>query len=446
MTITFRAVGGFGEIGRNMCAVKINDNVFIFDMGLHLQNYIEITEQEREQFVPLSESLLKKNDAIPQDDIISDWLPNVRAILTTHAHLDHMGAIPWLAHKYNAPVICSPFSAHILKSIIREDELEFENRIIELKPSKKMKIAKDVSIEFVRTTHSTPQAVIIVLHTSEGIIMYGNDFRLDKNPTLGKAPDFSRLKALGKKGVKLLIEDCLYSCKQGHTGTEKDVKEKLKNILFTEGKKNKGLIVTTFGSHIERLHNISIIGKKLGRKVFFLGRSLARYCFAAQDCKITKFDGVSISKFAKQSRRYLRQINKRGKENCLLVVTGHQGEPKASLSKMVDGLLPYKFSNKDVVVFSSSIIPVKDNEENRAILEKKLLEKGVCIYDNVHISGHCFKEDVIEFLNLVKPQNFIPAHGTKEKTDCMISLIKENNILDKKKVYVVVNGDSVTID
>ena len=103
-------------------------------------------------------------------------------------------------------------------------------------------------------------------------------------------------------------------------------------------------------------------------------------------------------------------------------------------------------SNKDVVVFSSSIIPVKDNEENRAILEKKLLEKGVCIYDNVHISGHCFKEDVIEFLNLVKPQNFIPAHGTKEKTDCMISLIKENNILDKKKVYVVVNGDSVTID
>lgn len=444
MSIKFRAVGGFGEVGRNMCAVNIKNNVFIFDIGLHLPNYITITEQESEHFVVLSEAKLKKGEAIPQDDRISDWREDVKAIILTHAHLDHMGAVPWLAHRYDAPVICTPFTAHILRSIIRDEGIDFENKILELKPGKKIKLSQEFTVEFVNTTHSTPQTVIVALHTPEGIVLYGNDYRLDHSPTLGKAPDFERLKELSKKGVSLMIQDCLYSCREGHTGTEEDVKEELKKILLDEQNQDKGIIVTTFASHIERLKNIVECGKLMKRKIFFLGRSIAKYVFAAQDCGIEKFEGVVISKFAKQTRRYLKRIMKRGKDKCLLIVTGHQGEPKATLSKMAEGILPFDFDDNDLVIFSSSVIPADINEENRFVLEEKLSELGVSILKDVHISGHCFREDLIDIISLVKPKHIIPAHGDPEKVGCMLQLLKSLGYSEGKEVFVVNDGDEVS--
>lgn len=446
MAITFRAVGGFGEIGRNMCCVKINEDAFIFDMGLHLPNYIKITEQEHEEFVALSENKLKKGDAVPQDKTIFDWKDNVRAIILTHAHLDHMGAVPWLAHHYNAPIICTPFTAHVLRDIIRDEGIDFENKIIELKPGKSVKLSEEFVVEFVNTTHSTPQTIIIALHSPEGIILYGNDHRLDPTPTLGNPPDFKRFKELSKKGVKLMIQDCLYSCKQGHSGSETTVKSDLKRILLEENKKRKGIILTTFASHIERLKNIAECGKLMNRKVYFLGRSIAKYVFAAQDCNIVTFDDVIISKFAKQTRRYLRDIMKKGKEKFLLVVTGHQGEPNATLSKMVNGLLPFEFEKKDLVIFSSSIIPNELNEENRAVLDKNLTELNVDFISGVHISGHCFKEDLKDLIKMVQPKHIIPAHGNIKKTDCMISLLNELGYEKDKNIHIVCDGEEKIID
>jgi ribonuclease J len=443
MSVFFRAVGGFGEIGRNMCAVKINGDVFILDMGLHLPNYIRITEEEHEEFVVLSESRLKKGDAVPQDKFLLDWKDDVKGIILTHAHLDHMGAVPWLAHKYNAPIICTPFTANVLKTIIRDEGIEFNNDIVEVKPGEIFDVHNSVSIEFINTTHSTPQTVLVAIHSSEGIILYGNDFRFDHSPTLGDSPDFKRLKELGKKGVLLMIQDCLYSCKDGNTGSEKDVLETLKSILLDANYKKKGIIITTFASHIERLKNIAFCGKALDRKVCFLGRSFAKYVFAAQDCGIAKFDDVFISKFAKQTRRYLRDVMKKGKEKFLLVVTGHQGEPKATLSKMAEGILPFNFEKGDLVVFSSSVIPTEINEENRAVLDKKLSELNVDIISDVHISGHCFKEDLLDLVDFVKPKNIIPAHGTLDKEDCMISLLKNKGYEEGKNVHVLKNGEEL---
>ncbi len=446
MVITFKAVGGFGEIGRNMSAVKVNDEVFVLDMGLHMPNYIALTEEEREEFVPLSESRLKKADAIPQDKQIEDWRTDVKAIILTHAHLDHMGAVPWLAHRYNAPIVCSPFTANVLRTIIRDEGIDFENKIIELKPGKQFKISQDTKIEFVHTTHSTPQTVIVVLHTKEGIIMYGNDYRLDDTPTLGPAPDYKRMKELSKKGVKLLIQDCLYSCKKGHTGSETDVKKQLKEILLNPDNENKGIIVTTFASHIERLKNIADIGKLMNRKVYFLGRSIAKYSFAAQDCDITNFDGIVISKFAKQTRRYLKQVMQKGKEKSLLVVTGHQGEPKATLSKMANKKLPFVFDKNDLVIFSSSVIPAEINEENREILEEKLNKLDVKIIKDVHVSGHSFREDIEKFIKIIKPKYLIPAHGDEEKTLCMSGVMEELGFNLGENSFIVINGQVVNID
>ncbi|RLE46397.1 ribonuclease J [Candidatus Woesearchaeota archaeon] len=445
MVVSFRAVGGFGEIGRNMSAVRVRNNVFIFDMGLHMPNYISLTEQEGEELVVMSESRLKKADAIPQDKLIDDWKADVKAILLTHAHLDHMGAVPWLAHKYDCPVICTPFTAHVLRSVIRDESIEFFNEIIELLPGESFRLSDGFSVEFVRTTHSTVQTIIVALHTPEGVIMYGNDYRLDKNPTLGLPPDFDRFKELGQKGVKLLIQDCLYSCREGHNGSETEVKKKLREVLLDEKNVGKGVIVTTFSSHIERLNNIAEIGKLMNRKVYFLGRSIAKYVFAAQDCGIAKFEGVVVSKFAKQSRKYLKEILKKGKENALLVVTGNQGEPKATLSKMVDGVLPFDFSPGDVVVFSSSIIPADINRENRAVLDSKLKDVGVDIVPDVHISGHSFRADIADFLRMINAEHVIPAHGDSEKTDCMVPLLKEIGYADDK-IHVVVDGKTVDIE
>ncbi len=442
MTVEITAVGGWKEVGRNMTAVKIDDEAVIFDMGLHLPNYIKLTEEEMGEFVKQTETNLKKADAIPQDATIKDWREKVIAIVVTHAHLDHLGAVPYMAAKYDAPIYCTPFSAEILRTICKDERLDLQNKIIELKPGQATQISKSLKLEFCHITHSTPQTIIATLHTPDGIVMYGNDYKLDSHPTLGTPVNYEHLKNLGEKGVLALIQDCLYSKEQRKTPSEQVAKDMLRDVLIDIDNKGKGIIITTFASHIARLKTITEFGKLLNRKVIIMGRSMAKYCFAAKDIGLVDLSKqAEILKYARQIKRRLKEIQNK-KDKYLIVVSGHQGEPKSTLNKMIDGIYNWKFTN-DHVIFSSQIIPAEINIQQRQIMDEKLRKLGVRIFKDIHVSGHSSREDIREIITLLKPKHLLPTHGEEEKLEAFSSLAKEMGY--DKTLHILENGQRIKL-
>ena len=439
-------VGGWGEVGRNMTAVKVDDSVVIFDMGLHMPNYIKLTDAAIGEFSRHTEQSLKRAEAIPQDGIIREWRSKVKAIVVTHAHLDHIGAVPYMAGKYDCPIICSPFSAAILKTIMRDEKIIIPNKIIALKPGQSMPLANELKLEFCHITHSTPQTIIACLHTPKGVVMYANDYKLDLHPTLGKPANLDRLKKLGQQGVFALIQDCLYAAEQRKTPSEQVAKDMLREVLLEVDNKGKGLIVTTFASHIARLKSIADCGRLLKRRVVFMGRSVAKYCFAAKDASIIDLSkDAKILKYSRQTRHMLSEIQRRGKDKYLMVVSGHQGEPQSTLSKMLDGVYQWNFGSNDHVVFSSTIIPADINREQRAVMDAKLKKFGVRIFNDIHVSGHSSREDLRDMLEMVKPVHVLPTHGEDSMMNAFNALALEVGYKDGVSLHPLKNGERLVL-
>jgi ribonuclease J len=438
MSVEVCAVGGYGEVGRNMTAVKVDDKVVIFDMGLHMPNYIRLTEEELGEFVRIDEARLKKAEAVPQDNMIKDWRSQVVAIVISHAHLDHVGAAPYIAAKYNAPIYCSPFTAEVLKTMCKDERIRLPNKIVALHPNQRTTLADGLVLEFCNITHSTPQTIIAVLHTKYGAIMYANDYKLDDHPILGRKPDYEHFKKLGQKGVLVLMQDCIYAGAARRTPSELVAKDMLDDVLMGLENKGKAVIVTTFSSHIARLKEIAEFGRKLGRRVVFMGRSISKYCWAAEAAGVTKFEGVKILKFRRQIEHMLKEVQSKGKDKYLLVMSGHQGEPKSALARIIRGELQFGFQQGDHVIFSCAVIPAEINRKNRAEMDEGLRKLGVRIFTDIHVSGHSSREDIREFLMLTKPKHVIPAHGEPVMMDNFVSLAKELGYSDKNIHAIVV--------
>jgi len=439
------AVGGYDEIGKNMTAIKVDDEVVVIDMGLHLDSYIKYTEEEEEDIIEISSDELKKVGAIPNDDVIKDWRNKVKAIIPTHAHLDHVGALTFLSNKYSAPILCTPFTAEVIKTISRDEKIKIKNEIKVLNVNSIYWVSDKIKVEFINMTHSTPQTVMVAVHTPEGIVLYANDFKFDNHPTLGKKPNYGKLEELGKKGVKVLICDCTRARQPIKTPSELVAKEMLRDVMLGVDSRNKAVVVTTFASHLARLKSIVEFGKKMNRKIVFLGRSLAKYSQAGENIGLVNFSkDVEIVKFGKQIKRRVNKIEKSGREKYLMVVTGHQGEPKSTLSKMVRGDIPFKFNSEDHVIFSCTVIPSEINIKNRAELEKRLREHGVRIFRDIHASGHASREDLRDLINLVNPKHIIPAHGEEEMKEALVDLAIEKGYKKGKTVHIVHDGDKLS--
>ncbi|MEA2037479.1 MAG: RNase J family beta-CASP ribonuclease [Nanoarchaeota archaeon] len=439
------AIGGYNEIGKNMTAIKIDDEVVIIDMGLHLDSYIKYTEEEQEDIVEKSAAQLSRVGAIPDDSVIKEWRKKVKAIIPTHAHLDHVGALTFLSNKYEAPILCTPFTGEVIKTISNDEKIKLKNEIKILNVNAVYYISDKIKIEFINMTHSTPQTVMVAVHTPEGIILYANDFKFDNHPTLGKKPNYKRLEELGKSGIKVLICDCTRARQPIKTPSELVAKEMLRDVMLGVDSKGKAVIVTTFASHLARLKSIVEFGKKMNRKIVFFGRSLAKYTKAGENIGLVNFSKeVEIVNFGKQIKKRLKKIEKDGIEKYLLVVTGHQGEPKSTLSKMVDGIIPFKFHSEDHVIFSCTIIPSEINIQNRAELERRMREHGVRIFRDIHASGHASREDLRDLLNLVVPKNIIPAHGEEDMKEALVDLAVEKGYKKGKTVHLVNDGDKIS--
>jgi ribonuclease J len=443
MAIEICTIGGYNEVGKNCTAINIDGEVIICDMGVFLDNYIKFTEDE--DIVHLSSNELIKAGAIPDVTKIKEWRENVKAIIPTHAHLDHLGAIPFLADRFpDAEILGTPYTIQVLQTILGDEEMKISNEMKVLSPNSSYKLTKNIEIEFINMTHSTPQTVMVAIHTKHGVILYANDFKFDSTPTLGKKPNFERLKELGKKGILALITDSTYAPLRAKTPSEAVAKEMLREVMLGTDNTGKAVIVTTFSSHLARLKSIIEFGKKMNREILFIGRSLSKYVYAGQDIKLIDFSKeAKILKFKGQIRKMFERVNK-NRSKYLLVVTGHQGEPKSVLSRMINKEFPFHFKQEDHVIFSSSVIPTELNKKNREVIESALKSFGVRIFRDVHVSGHAAREDLRDLLNMVKPAYVIPAHGDAEKRKALADLAYEMGY-KTDKVILATNGHRFAI-
>ncbi|NQV91145.1 ribonuclease J [Candidatus Woesearchaeota archaeon] len=426
MPIEICTIGGFSRTEGNSVAIKVDDEVVLLDMGLSMENYIKHQEDREDVRSAKTYKELLKVEAVPDYSHIKDWMDMVVAIAPSHGHLDHVGAVPFAASLFpKAAVVSTPYTIEILKAILKDEHINLPNKIITVKLNGTYKVSEKITLEFVEMTHSIPHTATIVVHTPYGKIVYANDFKLDHTPIIGKPPNLPRLKKLGEEGVNVMFMDCLYAHSHIHTPSEQVAKQLLQDVMLGTESRGKAMIVTTFSSQISRLKSIIEMGKKLNRKIVFLGRSLSKYVGAAERINLVHFSqDVKMYSRRDEVEKILRKIQKDGPEKYLIVCTGHQGEPRAILSRIVRGELDYQLKDGDIVIFSCRVIPVETNIKHRAKLDSDLKKKGVRLFKDVHVSGHGALEDHRDLLECVKPKLFIPIHAEPAKARMLIDFAK----------------------
>jgi ribonuclease J len=432
--IRIEAVGGYGEVGKNMTAIHVDDETVLLDMGMHMDHLLthipdsDLASHSREDMIRM--------EIIPNDDHIDPT--RVRAIIPSHGHLDHIAAIPYLESRYNCPIYATPYTAEVLKRQFKDNGFKRRNRIYATQYGKIIKLSKNISIEFVYVTHSIPHASIVAIHTPNGTICYANDYKFDDEP-LGELSNYARLKEIGANCI-CLISECLYARKPGRTPYEAEVKEQLQQLMFKYNK--KGIFVTTFTSHVTRIQTIYDIARSMKRKVMFLGRSLEKYSMAAKYAKVTNMiDGVEMYPFKSQIKRKLKLLGNQ-KKDYVIVLTGHQAEEHAVLNSMLSGALPNPFSPEDLFIFSCNIIPTDAIQKARADLEIKLGQTHMYVHKDIHVSGHASMEDLQMLVKMLKPRFVIPSHGTQEMMDAYIKNIAIPLKIEVKQIHT---GESTKI-
>ncbi len=442
-------VGGYEEVGKNMTAVKVGEDVILFDAGIYLPPLVELQEQESQ--VNYTENMLRAAKAIPNDLVLDKlgWTDKVRAIVVGHAHLDHVGGLPYLAHRYpKAEIITSPFTMAVLEGILKDEKVSMRNRRRVVNENTIYNIkgkSGNIKLEFINTTHSTIQCFFIAWHSNEGVFFYGLDFKFDNHPIIGLPPNYKRLKELGKQGVKCLVVDALYSDTDRRTASERIARNLLEDALGNIHDKNSALFITTFSSHIARLKSIVEFGQKTGRKIVFLGRSLNKYVEAAIKVNQCTFrNKIEVIRYRRQINSLLKRVeDNRGK--YLVVCTGHQGEKGSILDRIVQGETPFKFRMGDNLIFSSSVIPVSVNINAREKLDGKLRRQGVRLQTDIHVSGHGGREDLRDLLDMLKPQHLIPAHGSLKQEAPLIDLAKEMGYKFQENSHLSSDGKVIKI-
>ncbi|MBQ3021108.1 MAG: ribonuclease J [Bacilli bacterium] len=413
-TVIVAALGGLGEIGKNMYIIETNNELIIIDAGV----------------------MFPEDDLLGIDYVIQDITylkqkeKKIKGLFITHGHEDHIGGISFLLQSIEIPKIYAPQIAcdliekKLLDKNIRYDNLEVVNKDSNIK-------FKNMNIEFINTTHSIPDSFAIVVHTPIGIIMTTGDFKFDLTP-IGPMADIHKMADLGKKGVKLLLSDSTNALSEGFSKSESSVDEALGDIFH---KVKSRIIIATFASNIYRIKHIVETCRKNNRKIITFGRSMETAKDIALKNNLIKDSNIFIDANAAKDLK---------KNEICILCTGSQGEPLAALSRIANGthkqiqLLP-----DDVVIFSSSPIPGNSASINNII--NKLYLKGVKVYTNteladIHTSGHAKQEELKWMLRIIKPEYFMPVHGEyrmlKKHMDLAVSCdIKPENI------FIMRNGD-----
>jgi len=432
-------LGGLGEVGKNMTAIGFDGTYVIVDMGIKLESILGFDDAN---IGDMGRAELINIDGIPDDSQLRD--KRVAAILLTHGHLDHIGAIGKLAGQYKAPIYGAPFTIELVKDVIREEKnFKITNELRTVEPGDEVEIG-NIRAEFIRITHSIPQTACVAVRAPDGTVLCASDFKLDDEPLLGPTTDRGRLGELSNDGPVVALIGAVRLDEEGPTPSESHARDMLRETMDEAMSGGKGVLATTFSSHIARVRSIVELSYEFGRTPVLLGRSLRKYCSTAMDLGLVKFPPeLGIHGRPNSIRNAMKKV--RGpRKDYVLVVTGHQGEPNSVLTRIADKELPFKVKKNDEVIFSASVIPNPLNISNREILETKLKIQGARIHRDIHVSGHAGRRDTLEFIELVKPEHLIPCHSTVDKLEVLADIGRGAGYSDDQ-IHILRNGQGVNL-
>lgn len=428
-------IGGYNEVGRNMTAVEVRDDIVILDMGYHMEELISADQDVEE----LSTRAAQNYNILPDDSAIYRQRERVKGIVIGHGHKDHVGAVPKLANVYDCPIIASPYTMKIVEGQIKSDHKAVSNDRKVLKAGEMHTLSSSIAVEFISITHSIPHSMLTVLHTREGRVLYGLDFRLDDYPMMGDKPDYKRLEELGQEGVKVLLGDSTRVTQPGTGNSETTVRNELEVKMDRLMKKPGAIIITMFSSHIERLKSILEVNNGR-RKVAFAGRSLKEYTLPAEELGLIDLSGIEIASYRDEVDALFEKISN-ARSEWLLVCTGNQGEARSVLKRLSTDEFPLKIGSEDSVIFSSTTIPTPINRAERYTLEKALRKKGARLHLDLHASGHAHREDLRFLLRMIDPDIMIPAHGDIHMLAAHADLAREEGYTLNEDLFICENGN-----
>ena len=383
--ITF--LGGIGEIGKNMTVFEYDNEIIIVDCGLTFPD----------------NDLPGIDVVIPDISYLIANQQKIKAIILTHGHEDHIGALPFVLNEIKAPIYGSELTLALVELKMREFP-KIKYKAVTVKPKNLLKVGNFV-IEFIRVSHSIAGSLAVCISTPAGNIIHTGDFKIDYTPTDGEMIDLARFGELGKKGVSLLMCESTNVGRKGHSMSEAKVGKALEEIAFKQNP-TKRLIIATFASNIHRLQQILNLAEKYKRKVAFTGRSMINVSEVAMKVGVLKFDKKNVID--------IERIKKYADNEVVIISTGSQGEPMSALTRMASDDFKYlKIGDNDTIVLSAS--PIPGNEKNVYNVINRLYKRGAdVIYDElaeVHASGHACQEEIKTIHALTNPKFFIPVHG-----------------------------------
>lgn len=380
-------VGGLEEVGKNCMIIEYENDILVVDMGFQFPD----------------EEMFGVDYIIPDIQYLVERKDRIRGILITHAHLDHIGALPYVLPDLGFPPIYgSKLSLGLVQKQIEEFKMMKQTKF-KVVDNEQVYQLGHFQVEFFRVNHSIPDAMGIFIKSAEGSIVHTGDFKFDFTPADGIEADIRKMTELGKRGVDILFADSTNATKPGHTISERVVAENLeKAIEDAPGR----IMIASFASLIGRIQQIIDFAQKNGRKVFLSGGSL--------EANVEIAHKLGFIKFHKDQLKPLREVTKFADREVLILTTGGQGEPMAALSRMATGAhAQVKIHPGDTVVVSSS--PIIGNEKSVAFLVDALSRLGAKVVHNgvmdVHTSGHGQQEDLKLMMSLTRPRHFVPIHG-----------------------------------
>lgn len=414
-------LGGLHEIGKNITVFEYENEMIVVDCGLSFPE----------------DDMLGVDLVIPDITYLERNVDKIKGLVITHGHEDHIGAVPYLLKKINVPIYATKLTVGLIKNKLEEHKLLRSTKLHEVNQGQTIKLGKNFKVEFIRSSHSIPDSVMLAITTPAGTVLHTGDFKVDYTPIDGKLMDFGRIAELGNKGILALMADSTNSERKGFTMSESSVGEVFDKLFLHCTKR---IVVATFASNVHRVQQIVNCAIKYNRKIAVCGRSMINMIETARElgyieCPPNLFIDIDM-------------INNYTDEQLVIITTGSQGEPMSALTRMAAGEhRKVKITQKDLVIISAT--PIPGNEKFVSKVIDDLMQIGAeVVYsslEDIHVSGHACQEEQKLILALAKPKYFIPVHGEYRQLIAHSETAQSMGI-DKDNIIMMSNGRVLEIN